>query len=41
MRLTYENIGKRTAHSKLCGFWATELGGTLSETVHIWEYGIT
>ncbi|XP_031565523.1 protein NipSnap homolog 3A-like [Actinia tenebrosa] len=38
MRLTYECIGLRTNHSKLCGFWAVELGGTLSQTIHIWEY---
>ncbi|EDO40732.1 predicted protein [Nematostella vectensis] len=37
MRLTYDHIGLRTNHSKLCGFWATELGG-LNQAVHIWEY---
>ncbi len=28
----------RTAHSKLIGYWSTDLGG-VNEVVHIWEYG--
>ncbi len=29
----------RTAHSKLIGYWNTDLGG-VNEVVHIWEYGV-
>lgn len=35
--LSTEMFHLRTAHSKLLGFWTTELGG-LNEVVHIWEY---
>lgn len=35
--LTNQLLHLRTAHSKLCGFWLTELGGQ-NEVIHIWEY---
>ena len=38
LKLTEEKIHLRTAHSKIIGYWSTELGG-LNEVVHIWEYG--
>ena len=38
MKLMEENIGLRTAHSKLVGFWITDLGG-INEVNHLWEYG--
>ncbi|XP_070575312.1 protein NipSnap homolog 3A-like [Ptychodera flava] len=37
MQLTKENFHLRTNHSKLYGYWTSELGG-LCEVVHIWEY---
>lgn len=39
LKLMEENIGLRTAHSKLLGFWITELGG-MNEVNHLWEYGM-
>lgn len=38
LKLMEENIGLRTAHSKLVGFWITELGA-INEVNHLWEYG--
>lgn len=38
IKLTEQRIHLRTAHSKLIGYWTSELGG-LNEAVHIWEYG--
>lgn len=38
LKLMEENIGLRTAHSKLVGFWITDLGG-INEVNHLWEYG--
>ena len=38
LKVMEENIGLRTAHSKLVGFWITELGG-INEVNHLWEYG--
>ncbi|XP_065561838.1 protein NipSnap homolog 3A-like isoform X2 [Artemia franciscana] len=35
--LTQEHLYLRTAHSKLLGYWTSELGG-LNEVFHIWEY---
>ena len=40
LKLTAEHIHIRTAHSKLLGYWFTELGG-MNEVVHLWEYGET
>lgn len=37
VKLTNELLHLRTAHSELCGFWLTELGGQ-NEGVHIWRY---
>lgn len=36
--LTAKKFHLRTAHSKLVGFWTSEIGG-LNQAVHIWEYG--
>lgn len=38
MKLTNENMAPRLTHSKLIGYWATDIGG-LNEVFHIWEYG--
>lgn len=38
LKVMEENIGLRTAHSKLLGFWITDLGG-INEVNHLWEYG--
>ena len=38
LKLSAEHFHLRTAHSKLIGYWTTELGG-LNEVVHLWEYG--
>ncbi|GAM17173.1 hypothetical protein SAMD00019534_003480 [Acytostelium subglobosum LB1] len=35
--LTQDHIHLRTKHSKLCGYWMSELGG-INEVVHLWEY---
>ncbi|XP_023230946.1 protein NipSnap homolog 3B-like [Centruroides sculpturatus] len=35
--MTEELMHLRTSHSKLAGFWTSELGG-MNEVVHIWEY---
>ena len=35
-----EYIGLRTAHSKMLGYWVTDLGG-INEVNHLWEYGRT
>ena len=37
LQLSNELLHLRTAHSKLLGFWLTEIGGQ-NEAVHIWEY---
>ena len=37
-KVMQECYALRTAHSKLIGYWSTELGG-VNEVVHIWEYG--
>ncbi|PIK58685.1 hypothetical protein BSL78_04368 [Apostichopus japonicus] len=37
VQLTKDKFHLRTAHSKLVGFWLTELGG-VNESVHLWEY---
>ena len=39
LKIMEENIHLRTAHSKLTGFWISDLGG-INEVNHIWEYGI-
>lgn len=36
--LTTKEFHLRTAHSKLIGYWTSEIGG-LNQVVHIWEYG--
>ncbi|XP_045112025.1 protein NipSnap homolog 3A-like [Portunus trituberculatus] len=36
--LTAKEFHLRTAHSKLFGYWTSEIGG-LNQVVHIWEYG--
>lgn len=38
LKMSNEHMHLRTAHSKLIGYWTSELGG-LNEVVHIWEYG--
>ena len=38
-KLMQEGYMLRTAHSKLIGYWNTDLGG-VNEVVHIWEYGM-
>ena len=38
LKIMEENIDLRTAHSKLIGFWITDLGG-INEVNHLWEYG--
>lgn len=38
MKIIENNIYIRTAHSKLVGFWITELGG-INEVHHLWEFG--
>lgn len=38
LNLTAKEFHLRTAHSKLVGFWTSEIGG-LNQVVHIWEYG--
>ncbi|GFY45711.1 protein NipSnap 3A [Trichonephila inaurata madagascariensis] len=37
IKFTEDNFHLRIKHSKLFGFWITELGG-LNEIIHIWEY---
>ncbi|XP_041455399.1 protein NipSnap homolog 3A-like isoform X2 [Lytechinus variegatus] len=37
LKLTNENIHPRLEHSKLIGYWTTDIGG-LNEVFHIWEY---
>eukprot|EP00048_Salpingoeca_helianthica_P023919 m.28267 g.28267 ORF g.28267 m.28267 type:complete len:220 (-) comp9072_c1_seq1:54-713(-) len=37
LSLTNDHISLRMKHSKLLGYWTSELGG-LNEVVHIWEY---
>lgn len=37
VKITNEHLHLRMAHSKLIGYWMTDLGG-LNEVVHIWEY---
>lgn len=39
MKIMQTGYALRTAHSKLCGYWSTDLGG-VNEVVHIWEYGV-
>ncbi|XP_064384709.1 protein NipSnap homolog 3A-like [Halichondria panicea] len=36
-KIMQEGYMLRTAHSKLIGYWSTDLGG-VNEVVHIWEY---
>uniref|UniRef100_A0A0P4WAQ7 NIPSNAP domain-containing protein n=1 Tax=Scylla olivacea TaxID=85551 RepID=A0A0P4WAQ7_SCYOL len=36
--LTTKEFHLRTVHSKLFGYWTSEIGG-LNQVVHIWEYG--
>ncbi|XP_059172305.1 protein NipSnap homolog 3A-like isoform X2 [Physella acuta] len=31
-------ISLRTKHSKLLGFWNGEIGGSITQLVHLWEY---
>lgn len=38
IKFTEDNFHLRIKHSKLFGFWSTELG-SLNEVIHIWEYG--
>ena len=38
MKIIESNIHIRTAHSKLVGFWITEMGG-INEVYHLWEFG--
>ena len=38
MKIIENNIHVRTAHSKLVGFWITDLGG-INEVYHLWEFG--
>ncbi len=38
-KIMQEGYMLRTAHSKLIGYWNTDLGG-VNEVVHIWEYGV-
>lgn len=37
LKITEESFHLRTNHSKLIGYWITELGGA-NEVVHVWEY---
>ena len=37
-QLTTDLFHLRTSESKLCGFWFAELGTSLFQSVHIWEY---
>ncbi|XP_019638376.1 PREDICTED: cyclic nucleotide-binding domain-containing protein 1-like [Branchiostoma belcheri] len=37
LKLSDEKMHMRMEHSKLIGYWRTELGG-INEVVHIWEY---
>ena len=37
MNMMEENIHLRTAHSRLLGFWVSDLGG-INEVNHLWEY---
>lgn len=37
LQLTKDKFHLRTAHSRVVGFWITELGG-VNEAVHLWEY---
>ena len=38
-QLTTEQFHLRTKHSKLLGFWFSDVGSKLFLSVHIWEYG--
>lgn len=38
LKIMEDNIHLRTAHSKLIGFWISDLGG-INEVNHLWEYG--
>ena len=38
LQLTNSLFHLRTAHSRMVGYWTSELGA-LSQTVHLWEYG--
>ena len=40
IQLSAECMHLRTGHSKLIGYWISEIGG-ISDVVHIWEYGNT
>jgi len=37
MKLSNDKFHLRTAHSKVLGYWTSDLGG-LNEVVHLWEY---
>ncbi|XP_062600473.1 protein NipSnap homolog 3A-like [Saccostrea cucullata] len=37
IQLSAEHLHLRTKHSKLTGYWISEIGG-ISDVVHIWEY---
>ncbi|KAI8790935.1 protein NipSnap 3A isoform X1 [Biomphalaria glabrata] len=38
VELFQKHITVRTKHSKLVGFWNGEIGGTITQLIHIWEY---
>lgn len=38
MDLSTEWMHLRTCHSKLVGYWISEIGGGIHDAVHIWEY---
>lgn len=38
MALSSEWMHVRTGHSKLIGYWVSEVGGGINDMVHIWEY---
>jgi hypothetical protein len=39
MELSNQFMDIRMKHSKLIGYWLSEIGG-INDVVHIWEYGI-
>ena len=38
-KLTTELFHLRTDKSKVLGYWFTEIGTSLFQAVHVWEYG--
>ncbi|CAL1536518.1 unnamed protein product [Lymnaea stagnalis] len=36
--LFQKHISTRTRHSKLLGFWNGEIGGSITQLIHLWEY---